>query len=269
MKKTKPLIGISGCLLGQAVRYNKGNTHDKWITNELSKYVDFYPICPEVEMGLGTPREEIHLYYTEQDKKEIKLRSKFTRKELTSLANETYEKMNKKSDEAQIDGYILMKKSPSCGLGNVKTVSEDEKGNVKLLPGLYANNLERRYPDIPKQDSGRMKNDLLREQFIQTVYAHYRFSQLDGSMKSLRDFQKKYKYILMEHSQNKMRQLGGMAANLENLLAVLRDYKAGLSGYMIPVNLISFFIKKNKVEYLMEQYYFDPYPKELKLSKVL
>lgn len=318
MTKKKPLIGISACLLGEAVRYNKGNTQDKWITNELNKYVDFYPVCPEMDMGLGVPREEIHLYYTKDDPKNQKLRSKFSKVELTTLANKTYDEMNEKSDKELLDGFILMRKSPSCGLGNIKTVRDDEEGNIKLLQGLYARNLEKRYPSLPKEDSGRMKNLVLREHFVKNIFAHFRFTDLEIKSSALQEFHKKYKYVLMEHDQDNMKLLGNVIANhekfpidkvfedykylffitmnipatvqnrynvlhhlmgylkkrlkredKENMIEMFGDYKDGITSYNISVSLINFFVKKYKIDYLEDHYYFNLYPKELKVNKIL
>lgn len=225
--KSKPKIGVSACLLGEAVRYNRGHTQDKWLLRELGKFVDFYPFCPEVAMGLGVPREEIHLYYKDNDTENLYLRSKFSREELTDKAKETYQKMNQEMDQEHLDGVVLMKKSPSCGIGNVKTVSEDEKGTVKLLQGLYANNICKRYPTLPKVDSGRFKNAVLREHFVKQVFAHYRFSQLEMKVSALQDFHKRYKYILMEHDQDALRELGRICANSDKLSTeeVFKCYK--------------------------------------------
>ena len=74
INKERPLIVVSACLLGKPVRYNNNHCEEEWIVNELSKFVDFYPLCPEVEMKLGVPREEIHLYYENGDKNNIKKR---------------------------------------------------------------------------------------------------------------------------------------------------------------------------------------------------
>jgi len=224
-KNKKPLIGISACLLGEPVRYNKGNTADKWIIRELSKFVDFHPLCPEVAMGLGTPREEINLYYTGSG--DIRLRSKYSKRELTETAKSTYKKMNGDLKLRELDGFILMRKSPSCGLGNVKTVSEDEQGPIKRSKGLLAHNLEKEFPVTPKIDSGRLKNIELRENFIKNVYAHFRFKQVATGKMSLQSFHMKYKYTLMDHCQDSLRELGRIVANHEgkNEVAVHEEYR--------------------------------------------
>lgn len=317
-KKEKPLIGISACLLGEVVRYNKGNKEDQWLTKELGKYIDFYPFCPEVEMGLGVPREEIHLVYSEKDKNDIRLKSKFSKVDLTDLAKSTFTHMNERMNKVDLDGIILMRKSPSCGLNNIKTVRDDEKGPVRMLQGLYAANIEKNYPLIPTEDNGRIKGSLLRELFVKNVFAHFRLHQIKDSISELQDFHRRYKYILMEHSQAGLKSLGKIVANHEkkpfkdilkeyeilfhtimnkkpsiknrfntlmhimgyfkefltkeeksHILELLNDYKNDHETYMVPLNLLKFFVKKYKVDYLKDHYYFNPYPKELKIHKTI
>jgi uncharacterized protein YbgA (DUF1722 family)/uncharacterized protein YbbK (DUF523 family) len=314
--KERPRIGVSACLLGESVRYNNSHTQDKWLTRELKKYIDLVPFCPEVEMGLGVPREEISLYYDE--KKEFGLVTKKTGKDLTKKALSTYKSMNKKLYGEDLDGLILMRKSPSCGISNVKTISKDGEGPVKLMQGLFAKNLVEEFPAVPKIDSGRSKNLELREHFIKNVFAHYRFRNVEHNTASLQDFHKKYKYILMDHSQSALKKLGKIVANSDkrppaeihteykelffktlsrnasvknrintmmhimgyfkkdldskdkkHVLDLLADYREGHVSYMAPRALFAYFVKKYDVSYLQDHYYFNPYPKELKLEKEL
>ena len=114
----KPRIGISACLLGHNVRYNKGHTRDKWIINKLSEHVDFFPMCPEIEMGLGVPREEISLYHKENG--EQGLIGKFSKQDLTDQAHKAYQRLYQEISRLNLNGFIMMKKSPSCGLSDAK-----------------------------------------------------------------------------------------------------------------------------------------------------
>ena len=217
MIKERPLIAISACLLGSPIRYDSNHCREEWIIDELSKFVDFYPLCPEMEMGLGTPREEIHLYYDEGDKTNIKLRSKFTKTELLPLAEKTYETMTGQMAKVKIDGFILTKKSPSCGLSHVKTVNGENPKEVIHTQGLFAKNICEKYPSAPKIDNGRIRNVELREHFIKGVFAHFRFGQLEKNISSLQDFHKKYKYITMEHSPSSLQKLGQLVSNVDKL----------------------------------------------------
>lgn len=213
--KIRPLIGISACLLGNPVRYNSSHCKEEWIMEELANFVDFFPLCPEQEMGLGTPREEIHLYY-QNDKNDIRLRSKKTLIDLTDLAQKTYQELNASTNAKKLDGFILTRKSPSCGLDNVKTVKHDDPTQVVPREGLYAKNVMTHFPAIPKIDSGRIKNKELREQYITNLFAHFNFNNLEIKTSALQDFHKKYKYILMEHSSTNLKKLGLIAANSDN-----------------------------------------------------
>lgn len=226
MKNKKPIIGISSCLLGQNVRYNGGNTIDKWITNKLKDHVEFYPLCPEVEMGLGTPRNEIQLYHKDHHS-EYFLRDKKTNKDLTKNANRTYDRLTNESLKRNLNGFILMKKSPSCGLGVVKNVNENDVSKVKLTNGLFAQHLINTFPNTPIIDSGRIFNDELKEQFIKNVFAHFRFQNIDKKVSALQAFHQSYKYILMEHSQLRLRQLGTIASNRnkEDIHQVFIEYQ--------------------------------------------
>ena len=315
-KRKRPLIGISSCLLGNNVRYNNGHTRDKWITRELEKYVDFYPFCPEVEMGLGVPREEIHLVYQDDDRKNVQLYSKVSKKNLTDKASKTYDRLNREMSRHLINGVILMKKSPSCGLTNVKTVNKSGNGPVTFSKGLYTKSLDEFYPLVPKEESGRIKQPELREHFLKNVFAHFRYEQVEKSISSIQDFHKKYKYIIMEHSPVGLKKLGLVASNPKNkpalqiykdygeiffeilgkkpkksnrystlfhimgyfknfltsedkreLIINFDEYRNGIQSYMAVVTLIQFLVKKYKLDYFEDNYYFNPYPKELKLLK--
>jgi len=222
INKKRPLVVISSCLLGELVRHNGGHCSDSWIMKELSKHVDFYSICPEVQMNLGTPRDEIHLYYEENDKKSIRLKSKKTDEDLTERAHSTYNTLNKELRKRKIDGFILTKKSPSCGLDGVKTIQKDNPKLVKQSTGLFAQNIIDNFEFVPKIDSGRLNNKSLRENFIKSVFAHFSLTSIDASTNELQAFHRKYKYILMDHSPSKLKALGKIAAttsvsnNVEN-----------------------------------------------------
>jgi uncharacterized protein YbgA (DUF1722 family)/uncharacterized protein YbbK (DUF523 family) len=316
--KERPLVAISACLLGTPVRYDNNHCKEQWIVEELSKFVNFYPLCPEMEMGLGTPREEIHLYYDEGDKTNIKLRTKNSKLELSSRAMDTFSIMNNGLDKVFVDGFILTRKSPSCGLSHVKTINSDRPEEVIHSQGFFAKNICEKYPNIPKIDNGRIKNLELREHFIKSVFAHFRFNNLNTSISSLQDFHKRYKYILMEHSPSDLQKLGRISANSEKLsfefvhakyyenffatlkveatvkkryntflhimgylkkkldqeekqeiLIMFNDFKAGILNYMMPVRFFEFMTKKHKEKYLEQQYYFTPYPKEMKIQKYI
>jgi uncharacterized protein YbgA (DUF1722 family)/uncharacterized protein YbbK (DUF523 family) len=316
VKKERPIIAVSACLLGQLVRHNGNHCEEAWLVEELSKFVDFYPLCPEVEMKLGVPREEIHLVYENGDKNNISLRTKTTKENLTSLALQTYQEMNAKLSLQSIDGFILTKKSPSCGLDNVKTVNIDDPQSSVPRTGLFAKFVCDLYPLVPKIDSGRIRNLELREHFIKNVFAHFRFKNLDQSTSGLQEFHKKYKYVIMDHSSDDLKKLGSIASNSKKLsnaeiyeqyyihffstlkklatvkkrmntlmhilgyfkkdlskdekqeiLIMFNEFRDGILNHMTPQRFFEFLTKKHQEKYLTEQYFFSPYPKEMKISK--
>ncbi|MCO4795249.1 MAG: DUF523 and DUF1722 domain-containing protein [Bacteriovoracaceae bacterium] len=213
--RTRPLIGISACLMGDPVRHNGGHTRDKWIVDSLAKYVDFYPVCPEVMMGFGTPRDEINLLRVK--KGEIKLINKKTKEDYTELAESTYREMNKSIEKLSLDGFIFMRKSPSCGLSDVKVEILGEENKVTRSTGLFAEFIKSNYPSIAKIDNGRLKNENLRELFLTQVFAHFNFKKLEMSIASLQNFHKEYKYVVMEYRHVVVSELGRIASSKKDL----------------------------------------------------
>ncbi|MFG1499481.1 DUF523 and DUF1722 domain-containing protein [Halobacteriovorax sp. XZX-3] len=213
----RPKIAISSCLLGENIRYNGGHCREDWVYSELSKFVDFVPVCPEFEMGLGVPREEVHLFKVDKQSNEVRLRSKFTKKDLTEEANQVYQNIHARIANEEINGHIFTRKSPTCGTDNVKTITLSDENYVTKSTGLYAQYIMDTMPTLPFIDSGRIKNLELRENFVKKIFSHLRFQQLDGSIRELQLFHQMYKYSIMEHNQNNLRLLGGIAANHEKL----------------------------------------------------
>lgn len=319
LKKARPLLAVSSCLLGKPVRHNGNHCEEEWLVEELSKFVDFYPICPEIEMKLGEAgklREEVHLVYENGDKNNVSLRAKKSKENLTPLAIQTYHEINLKMSLHSIDGFILTKKSPSCGLDNVKTVNLDNPDESVPRMGLFAKDISERFPYVPRIDSGRIRNLEMREHFIKNVFAHFRFRNLDQSTKDLQEFHKRYKYIIMDHSASDLKILGKIASNSKKIsdkeiydqyykqffttlinaatvkkrtntlmhimgyfkkdlnknekkeiLVMFDEFKNGILNFMAPQRLLEFLTKKHDEKYLSEQYFFAPYPKEMKISK--
>jgi uncharacterized protein YbgA (DUF1722 family)/uncharacterized protein YbbK (DUF523 family) len=289
---------------------------DSWLVKELSKFVDFYPICPEMEMGLGTPREEMHLYYKSRDNKEIRIKTKYSNLDLTERAKETYSRINKELRSLEIDGFILTKKSPSCAIDRINASLEINPQSKKLSVGLFAQNLKDNFPSIPIVDNGRLHDLKLRENFIKSVFAHFRFKDIDKKVSSLQMFHQRYKYILMDHSAQDFKLLGTIASQTsqsnyndsikeyyqllfqilrigptlktrhntlqhlmgyfkkfitkeekQNLVNLLDDCKDGILNHLVAQKHFELLSRKYDVTYLNNQYYFSPYPKELKLQK--
>lgn len=214
----KPKILISSCILGNNVRYDGGNKHDDWITSKLAEYFDLTSVCPEIQMGMSVPREAVNLQLNKSN--EIKMIGSKSKTDYTAAALKTSQDIVDQSLKG-ICGAILQKKSPSCGVERVKLFNEKEEElyTMKTTPlnrGIFASMLITQKPLLPVIDSGRFFDKNERENFLRRVMCYHRFSLLDGTIKALQDFHARYKFIIMEHDQDKMRVLGNIAANREN-----------------------------------------------------
>ena len=165
----KPRVGISACLLGQEVRYDGGHKRDAFLTEVLARYVEWVPVCPEVELGMGTPRPPIRL---ERRGGEIRLVMPSTGADYTDAMRSFAERRVGELGKLDLDGYILKKDSPSCGLEGVK-VHRDAGTPSTEGRGLFAEVLTARLPDLPVEEEGRLADPLLRESFVRRVFAHH------------------------------------------------------------------------------------------------
>lgn len=204
-------VGISTCLLGENVRFDGGHKHDPFLTQTLGKYFEWTPVCPEVEVGLGVPRETLRLVGTPETPRMVTTRSgrdhtaamqDFATKRLDQLASQ------------EIHGYILKKDSPSCGMARVR-VYNDHGMAARTGRGIFAAALLDRFPELPVEEEGRLQDMTLRENFIERVFAHHRWSGFVESSphaRDLVDFHARQKLSLMAHSAEHYRQLGRLVA---------------------------------------------------------
>lgn len=200
-------VGISACLLGDNVRYNGGHTQSKFCMNSLTQYFNFRKYCPEVASGFGIPRPTLRLEgYINNP------RLAYT-KQPGSDVSDTFKKTIKPFIEKQSDlsGYILMKKSPSCGMERIKIYQENGHAHQTFGRGLFADALMKKYPNLPVEEDGRLNDKHLRENFLMRVYAYHLFNKTvkhELGMKSLIKFHSFYKYVIMAHNQQEYKRLG-------------------------------------------------------------
>ncbi|MCE9614012.1 MAG: DUF523 and DUF1722 domain-containing protein [Lentisphaerae bacterium] len=222
-------LGISTCLLGVRVRFDGGHKRDPYITELLGQYFEWVPVCPEVEVGMSTPRESLRLVGTAAAPRLLTVRTKVD----WTARMEHYARERAAAIKAEnLDGYILKSKSPSCGMERVKVYTEDGMPNHAGV-GLYARELMRQCPALPIEEEGRLNDAALRENFIVRVFTHARWRQLRAqrfSAARLVDFQARHKLLLMAHSETHMRQLGRLVATAGHHPAagVLAAYETGL-----------------------------------------
>lgn len=311
-KSQKPTIGISACLLGQPVRYNGNDKRDDFIVDKLGKYFDWLSVCPEVEMGLGVPRESMRLI---SRRGEIAL---VTTKGLdhTSGMREYARKKVRTLARANLRGFLLKKNSPSCGMEKVKVY--DENGSpFNSGEGLFAAELKANFPNLPIEEEGRLANPKFRENWIERVFAYDRlqaFWRTPWRTGGLVDFHTRHKLTLLAHSPEDYRRLGRLVAGAKGrdreklraeyesefmgamkkiatpgkhanvlyhvigwfkktvdasdrreLQGHIEDYQAGSVPLVVPLTMIIHYIRRHKIDYLLEQSYLDPHPKELAL----
>ena len=208
-------IGISACLLGQAVRFDGGHKRDRFLTDVLGPHVEWIPICPEVEMGLGTPRETLRLVRVPEASglRMITTRTGVDHTDgMNRWANRRLAALLR--DEPDLCGYVLKKDSPSCGMERVKTFSTSGMPE-RNGRGLFATSLIERFPNLPVEEEGRLTDPRLRENFIERVFAFRRLKDLFApgwTLGRLVRFHTALKMTLLSHSTTRYHELGRMVA---------------------------------------------------------
>lgn len=205
-------IGISACLAGQEVRFNGGHTQSRLCLDVLSKHFNYQTFCPEVAAGFSTPRPTMRLTGNPNNPK-----LSFTTDDTVDLTDQlTRGFKDKLAGFEGLDGYILMKKSPSCGLERVKVYQENGHPHEIKVKGLFASALQKRYPLMPIEEEGRLHDANLLENFVLRVYAYHDFRTtilVEPHLGKLIAFHSRYKYILMAHNQKAYKKLGQLLGN--------------------------------------------------------
>ncbi|CAM3479983.1 YbgA family protein [Parendozoicomonas haliclonae] len=202
-------LGISACLTGQKVRYNGEHKRSGFVVNNLNRFFHLKPVCPEVEIGLGIPREPIRLVGTSDEDYGVKGSDDQT-KDVTEPLIE-FGKQTAHALERDISGYILMQKSPSCGMERVKIYHENGNPLGASGAGMFAKTLMENCPLLPVEEEGRLHDPVLRDNFFVRVYA---WSRWQNEMRDkptyagLVAYHSAYKYVLMAHSPQNYQKLG-------------------------------------------------------------
>lgn len=211
MEKLK--IGVSACLLGQNVRYNGGHQLNHFIRDILGQYMDFVPVCPEVECGMPIPRETLRLVGNEEAPRLVTSRSGIDHTEQMQCWAE--EKV-KQLEQEELCGFIFKKDSPSSGLYRVKVYSEQGMPR-NVGTGMFARAFTRHFPLLPVEEDGRLNDGRLRENFIESVFVFKNFRDLVAlppSRGALVNFHTRHKLLLLAHSQEHYRRMGRFIANM-------------------------------------------------------
>jgi uncharacterized protein YbgA (DUF1722 family)/uncharacterized protein YbbK (DUF523 family) len=214
---TTPLkIGISACLLGEKVRWNGGHALNRFVAHTLGRFVSFVPVCPEVECGLGTPRETLRLVGGVAAPRLVT--SKTGIDHTDRMQAWAARRLDQLADE-NLCGFIFKKDSPSSGLLRVK-VYNDKGQPVKQGVGMFARAFTERYPRIPVEEEGRLNDPKLRENFIEQIFVlkDWRDTLAQGrTMGRLVAFHTRQKLLVLSHSQKHYRQMGRLVAEGKRL----------------------------------------------------
>ena len=306
-------IGISTCILGENVRFDGGHKRDRFVTDTLGQFLEFVPVCPEVECGLGIPRESMRLV---GDPESPRLMTNRTKIDHTERMITWAQKRVRELEKEDLWGFIFKSRSPSSGMERVRVYNE--KGiPAKTGVGMFARIFMEHFPLLPVEEDGRLHDIRLRENFIERIFALKRWRDLLGEKKSrgrLVAFHTQHKLLILSHSQKHSRILGKLVAaaksisptqlypqyqalflealklkttvkkninvlqhmmgyfkkqlsadEKQELLETFDQYREGYIPLIVPLTLISHYVRKYDQPYLKQQIYLNPHPVELKL----
>ncbi len=216
-KEDPPRVGISACLLGERVRYDGGHKRDAFLVDVLGPFVEYVPVCPEVELGLGVPRETIRLERGEGGG--VRLVAPASDRDLTAAMSALADAICDRLAPLDLSGYVLKKSSPSCGYERVKI--HDRNGMpTKGGRGAFASVLLARFPRLPAEEEGRLNDPKLRENFIERIFSYRRLRDFFGrrwTMGELVSFHTSEKLLLLAHSPTDYRELGALVARAKRM----------------------------------------------------
>jgi len=308
-------LGVSSCLLGEEVRFDGGHKRDRFVVEQLGRWVEWVAVCPEVDIGLGVPRPTIRLVQ-KAGEPGVRLVAPSTGDDVTSRMR-GYAKAKVEALRALgLDGYVLKKGSPSCGMARLPVHRKDGLLHKRGV-GLFAAALAAQWPALPLEEDGRLNDPRLRETFIERLFCRNRWRVLVArglSRRRLVAFHSAHKLVVRAHNEAGYRRLGRIVASgghlpdaelyrqyeselqlslrtpastkkhtnvLQHAMGYLtsvlepqerrelglaiEDFRRGLVPLAVPVTLIRFNVHRHGIDYLAEQLYFEPHPKELML----
>jgi uncharacterized protein YbgA (DUF1722 family)/uncharacterized protein YbbK (DUF523 family) len=209
----KPVVVVSKCITFEPVRWN-GQLVASEFVEKLKPYVNFVPVCPEVGIGLGVPRDPIRIVLLNGEKR---LLQPATGLDFTEKMENFSESFLNSLDA--VDGFILKSGSPSSGFKNVKVYPSIEKvASIGRSPGFFGEAVLQKFPNLPIEDERRLLNPRIKEHFLTKLFtlASFREVKRSGKVSDLVKFQSNNKYLLTAYNQKELRILGKLAANQEH-----------------------------------------------------
>jgi uncharacterized protein YbgA (DUF1722 family)/uncharacterized protein YbbK (DUF523 family) len=206
-------LGVSACLLGGEVRYDGGHKRDRYLTDVLGENVDWLPVCPEIEVGMGIPRPVIQLRGGEIGESLVERESDV---DWTDRMRVYADSRAAELARLGLDGFVLKKGSPSCGMTRVRVYGHPGGMPSRNGVGHFAQALTRGMPDLPVEEEGRLRDAVLRERFIEEIFSHNRWRVLVSrglTRGRLVAFHEAHKMLILAHDQKIYREMGRVVAS--------------------------------------------------------
>jgi uncharacterized protein YbgA (DUF1722 family)/uncharacterized protein YbbK (DUF523 family) len=252
----------------------------------LKPHVEFMPVCAEVEIGLGVPRDPIRVILKNN---ELRLVQPATKADVTNKMRKFCNTFLTSLDE--VDGFILKSRSPSCGIKEAKIYPTMEKSAaIRKGSGFFGTAVLERFPNLPVEDEGRLRNFIIREHFLKRLFtlARFRSTKKTQKMKNLVQFQAENKFLFMAYNQKEFRVMGRIVANHEKkpvtnvfmhamghfsdklnkqekafFLELMEKYRSGKAPLRSDTDVLMSWGVRFGEKYLLDQTFFNPYPEGL------
>jgi uncharacterized protein YbgA (DUF1722 family)/uncharacterized protein YbbK (DUF523 family) len=208
-------IGVSSCVIGEEVRWNGGHSRQRYLTDMLGPFVEYVPVCPEVEVGMGVPRPTVRLVRQGDDLRMIDPKNDV---DWTSSMQRLSRARSSELAGEGLHGFVLKKDSPTCGVFRVRI--HTDKGVERNGQGLFATALIQRMPHLPVEEEGRLNDARLRENFVERIFAYKRLNGLFRPRWTVGDvvaFHTREKLLLRAHDERGYRELGKLVAKAKSV----------------------------------------------------
>ena len=205
-------LGVSACLLGEKVRYDGGHKLDRFLKDTLGQYVEYVKVCPEVECGMPVPREALRLVGDPESPRLVTVHSK---KDCTEQMVSWAERRVSELEAEDLEGFIFKSRSPSSGMERVKVYNEKGMPS-KSGSGVFAGIFKAHFPLLPVEDEGRLHDPVLRENFIESIFALKRWREVTARKRTiggLVEFHTRNKLLILSHSPKHYREMGKRVAD--------------------------------------------------------
>jgi uncharacterized protein YbgA (DUF1722 family)/uncharacterized protein YbbK (DUF523 family) len=209
-------LGISSCLLGNAVRYDGGHKLDHFLSGTLGQYVEYVPVCPEVECGMPIPREAMHLVTDPVSPRLVTIKTGIDK---TNQMMSWAEKRVVELEKERLMGFIFKSDSPSSGMERVKIYNEKNM-SIRNGVGIFARMFMEHFPLLPVEEEGRLHDAALRENFIERVFTLARWRELldeEAGLGGLVAFHAKHKLLILSHSTKHYQEIGRLVAGAKKV----------------------------------------------------